>query len=228
MARYTRMQALNAMYEIGLVVVFYHPELEVVKNVAYACADGGARLLEFTHRGTFAQDVFAELERYAARGIPQLILGVGSIVEPHTATHYINNGASFVVSPLLNPEISKVCNRRKVAYSPGCGSLSEIGQAEELGAEIVKIFPGVEVGGPGFVKSIKGPCPWTSIMPTGGVEPTEESLRAWFEAGVSCVGLGSQLVTKDLLDAKDYKGITTTVRETLEIIKNVRGEISSQ
>jgi 2-dehydro-3-deoxyphosphogluconate aldolase/(4S)-4-hydroxy-2-oxoglutarate aldolase len=220
------MQALSAMYETGLVIVFYHPEIEVVKNVAYACAEGGARLLEFTHRGTFAQEVFADLEKYVSRGIPQLILGVGSITEPYTAAHYINNGANFVVSPLLNPEISKVCNRRKVAYSPGCGTLSEISQAEELGAEIVKIFPGREVGGPGFVRSIKGPCPWTSIMPTGGVEPTLDSLRAWFSAGVSCVGLGSQLITKEALDAKDYKDITKRVRETLEIITKVRSEIS--
>jgi len=225
MARYTRMQALNAMYETGLVVIFNHAEIEVVKNVAYACADGGARLLEFTHRGTFAQEIFSELEKYVSRGIPQLILGAGSITEPHTAAHYINNGANFIVSPILNPEISKVCNRRKVAYSPGCGTLSEISQAEELGAEIVKIFPGREVGGPNFVRSVKLPCPWTSIMPTGGVDPTEDSLREWFSAGVTCVGLGSGVITKEALDSKDYKEITKRVKEAVEIITRVKSEI---
>lgn len=224
MARYSRMQALNAMYETGLVVIFNHPEIEVVKSVAYACADGGARLLEFTHRADFAHEVFADLEKYVSRGIPQLILGAGSITEPHTAAHYINNGASFIVSPIINPEVSKVCNRRKVAYCPGCGTLSEISQAEELGAEIVKIFPGREVGGPNFVRSIKGPCPWSSIMPTGGVEPTLESLRDWFSAGVSCVGLGSAVITKEALEAKDYKQITKKVKETIEIIKKVKSE----
>jgi 2-dehydro-3-deoxyphosphogluconate aldolase/(4S)-4-hydroxy-2-oxoglutarate aldolase len=224
MSRYTRMQTLAAMYEVGLVPVFYHPDVEVVINVAKACVKGGARLLEFTNRGDFAYEVFRELEKYCARDLKDMITGVGSVVDPGTASLYINNGANFVVGPLLNPEVARACNRRKVPYSPGCGSVSEIGQAEELGCEIVKIFPGAEVGGPAFVEAVKGPCPWTSIMPTGGVDPTEESLARWFKAGIVCAGIGSKLVTKELLAAKDYDGIAKNVEKTIGIIKKLKSK----
>ena len=170
------MDVLNAMYSTGVVPVFYHPDAEVVAERRPRLRAGGARLLEFTNRGDFAWEVFCELEKFCARELPEMITGVGSVVDAGTATLYINNGASFVVGPVLNADVARACNRRKVPYSPGCGTASEISAAEELGCEIVKIFPGAEVGGPPFVKAVKGPCPWTSIMPTGGVEPTEASL----------------------------------------------------
>jgi 2-dehydro-3-deoxyphosphogluconate aldolase/(4S)-4-hydroxy-2-oxoglutarate aldolase len=217
------MQALNAMYETGIVPVFYHPDAEVVKKVARACALGGVRLIEFTNRGDFAWQVFAELERYCVRDLPEMITGVGSVVDPGTATLYINCGASFVVGPILDEEVARACNRRKVAYSPGCGSASEISRAEELGCEIVKIFPGKEVGGPGFVKAVRGPMPWTSIMPTGGVELSEDSLDAWFKAGVACVGMGSNLITAELLEKQDYPGITANVKRALALVAKARG-----
>jgi 2-dehydro-3-deoxyphosphogluconate aldolase/(4S)-4-hydroxy-2-oxoglutarate aldolase len=146
-------------------------------------------------------------------------MGAGSVVEPGTASLYIQIGANFVVSPVLNPEMAKICNRRKILWVPGCGSLSEISQAEELGAEIVKIFPGSSVGGPDFVKAIKGPCPWTSIMPTGGVEPTVENLRDWFEAGVTCVGIGSNLITKELIQKRDWKGLTKRIAGAVKVAR---------
>jgi 2-dehydro-3-deoxyphosphogluconate aldolase/(4S)-4-hydroxy-2-oxoglutarate aldolase len=185
---------------------------------------GGCPLLEFTNRGDHAWEVFTELERYCARELPELILGVGSVVDPATASLYINCGASFVVGPLLNAEVARVCNRRKVPYTPGCGTLSEISQAEELGSEIIKIFPGKEIGGPGFIKAIKGPCPWVSIMVTGGVEPNEASLKGWFDAGAACVGMGSNLITKELLKAADYQGIGANIRVTLELIRKIRAK----
>jgi 2-dehydro-3-deoxyphosphogluconate aldolase/(4S)-4-hydroxy-2-oxoglutarate aldolase len=211
------------MIDTGMVPVFYHADIEVARKVAAACMAGGCPLLEFTNRGDHAWEVFTELERYAAKELPDLILGVGSVVDPGTASLYINCGANFVVGPLLNPEVARACNRRKVPYSPGCGSATEISQAEELGCEIVKVFPGAEVGGPKFVKAVKGPCPWVSIMPTGGVDSTEASLRAWFEAGVACVGMGSNLITKELLKAKDYDGIAAKVRDTIALIRKIRG-----
>jgi len=211
------------MMETGMVPVFYHPDLDVAREIAAACMAGGCRLLEFTNRGDHAWQVFSELDRYCSLELPELILGVGSVVDPGTAALYINCGANFVVGPLLNPEVARTCNRRKIPYSPGCGSASEISQAEELGCEIVKVFPGKEVGGPGFVKAVKGPCPWVSIMPTGGVESTEASLKAWFDAGVSCVGMGSNLITKELLKACDYQGIAANVRATLDLICKIRG-----
>jgi 2-dehydro-3-deoxyphosphogluconate aldolase/(4S)-4-hydroxy-2-oxoglutarate aldolase len=219
-----RMAVLTAMMEQGVIPVFYHPDVEVCTNVIQACANGGAKCIEFTNRGDFAPHVFLEVTRHFAKADMSVIMGVGSVLDAPTAGIYIANGANFVVGPVLNADVAKVCNRRKIPYSPGCGSASEISAAEELGVEIVKIFPGTQVGGPEFVKAVLGPMPWTRIMPTGGVEPTEESLRAWFGAGIVAAGIGSKLITSELLKAKDYAGIEQKVRDTIALIKKVRGK----
>ena len=197
MARFARLDVLNTMVGTGLVPVFYDGEIEVAKRIVDACAAGGVRCIEFTNRGDFAPFVFKELAAYAAKAKPQVVLGAGSVLDAPTAALYIASGANFVVGPVLNPEVARLCNRRKIAYSPGCGTASEISEAEELGVEIVKIFPGGLVGGPEFVKSILAPMPWTRIMPTGGVEATKESISAWIKAGVAALGIGSNLITKD-------------------------------
>jgi 2-dehydro-3-deoxyphosphogluconate aldolase / (4S)-4-hydroxy-2-oxoglutarate aldolase len=219
-----RMAVLTAMMDQGVIPVFYHPDAEVCKKVIQACADGGAPCIEFTNRGDFASHVFYEVARHFASADPRVIMGVGSIVDAPTAGIYIANGARFVVGPILNVDVAKVCNRRKIPYSPGCGSASEISYAEELGCEIVKVFPGSSVGGPDFVKAVMGPMPWTRIMPTGGVDPDEASIRTWFGAGIVAAGMGSKLITQALLDAGDYAGITAKVRETVDLIKTVRGK----
>ena len=222
MSRFTRIEVALTMKENGMVPVFFHKDIEVCKQVLKACYDGGARVFEFTNRGERAHLVFQELIIWAERETPDMILGVGSIVDAGTTSLYIQLGASFIVSPVLNPEMAKVCNRRKISWSPGCGSLSEISQAEELGAEVVKIFPGSQVGGPGFVKAVLGPCPWSSIMPTGGVSPDEENLTAWIKAGVHCVGMGSQLMVKDEKGNFDITAIKQKTREAIAIIKRLR------
>jgi len=217
-----RMTVLAAMMQQGVIPVFYHPDTEVCIDVIQACANGGAKCIEFTNRGDFAPHVFLDVARHFAKADKSVIMGVGSVVDAPTAGIYIANGANFVVGPLLNPDVAKVCNRRKIPYSPGCGSATEIGYAEELGVEIVKIFPGTQVGGPEFVKAVLGPMPWTKIMPTGGVDPTEDSLKQWFGAGIVAAGIGSKLITAEALKAKDYKGIENKVRETIGLIKKIR------
>ena len=223
MARFERLTVLNTMIDIGLVPVFYHSDAEVAAKVIEACADGGARLVEFTNRGDLAYRVFADLAAYFAKARPEVVLGVGSVVDAGTAALYINSGANFVVGPLFNPDVAKVCNRRKVPYSPGCGSASEIGMAEEAGCEIVKLFPGKEVGGPAFIKSMLAPCPWTKIMPTGGVDSTEESISAWIKSGAACLGIGSNLITKDVVTAGDWEYLTQKVSQCAWWVKKARG-----
>jgi len=222
MAQYTRLEVAAAMKETGMIPLFFNQDIELSKQVLKACYDGGARLLEFTARGDFAHEVFGELVKYATAELPGMILGVGSVTDAAAASLYMALGANFVVTPVFREDIAIVCNRKKVLWSPGCGSLTEIARAEELGCEIVKLFPG-DLYGPKFIKGIKGPQPWTSIMPTGGVSPTEENLKGWFDAGVTCVGMGSKLISKDIIANKDYARLTADVKAAFDIIKKVRG-----
>ena len=221
-----RMAVLAAMIDQGVIPVFYHPDVETCVNVIQACANGGARCIEFTNRGEFAAHTFLDVTRHFAKADPSVIMGVGSIVDAPTASLFIANGAKFVVGPILNAEVARVCNRRMVPYSPGCGSATEISYAQELGSEIVKVFPGESVGGPTFVKNVLGPMPWTTIMPTGGVDPDEASLREWFGAGIVAAGMGSKLITQELLQAGDWAGIEARVRETVDLIRKIRSELA--
>lgn len=221
MARFTRIEVFQEMKKTGMVPLFYHKDVELGKEVLKACYDGGARLLEFTNRGDYAHEVFNKLNKYAEKELPEMILGVGSVTDAGAASLYMQLGANFIVTPVLREDIALVCNRKKVLWSPGCGTLSEIARAEELGCELVKLFPG-DIYGPKFVKGIKGPCPWTNIMPTGGVSPTEENLKGWFNAGVTCVGMGSQLISKDVLANKDFAGLTKLTKDALAIIEKVK------
>ncbi|MDD4226959.1 MAG: bifunctional 4-hydroxy-2-oxoglutarate aldolase/2-dehydro-3-deoxy-phosphogluconate aldolase [Mariniphaga sp.] len=222
MARFSRIDVALKMRETGMVPVFYHADAEVCKKVIKACYEGGVRLFEFTNRGDFATLIFAQINKWAIQECPEMIMGAGSVVDEGTAAMYIALGANFIVAPLIDEGTARVCNRRKIAWSPGCGSVTEINRAHELGAEVVKIFPGSEVGGPGFVQAVKGPLPWTSIMPTGGVSPEEENLKKWFEAGVTCVGMGSKLFPKEVLLREDYNWITQKCKDTLTIIQKYK------
>lgn len=221
MAKYTRIEVALTMEKTGLVPLFYHPDIELGKKVITACYEGGARIIEFTNRGDFAHEVFSALNRYALKELPGLIMGAGSVVDAGTAALYMQLGANFIVTPVFREDIALACNRRKVLWSPGCGTLTEIARAEELGCEIVKVFPGGTYG-PGFVKAIKGPHPWTSIMPTGGVSPTEENLKGWIDAGVTCVGMGSKLITKEALANGDFAAIEQKTKEAISLIQRLR------
>lgn len=223
MAKFARTEVIQTMLEQRLVPLFYHPDVETGKQVLKACYQGGARLMEFTNRGDFAQDVFAALNQYVLKELPELVLGIGSVNDAPTAALYMQLGANFIVGASYREDIARICNRRKVLYVPGCGTLTEIGTAEELGCEFVKLFPG-SVYGPGFVKAIKGPSPWTRVMPTGGVSTDEENLREWFDSGVSAVGMGSDMVSKDIISDKKWDVLEDRVRKTLEFIEGLPGK----
>lgn len=217
MSIFSRLHVYNTMLERPIVPVFYHKDLEVAKAVVKACYDGGIRAFEFTNRGDFAHETFGELNKWTIKNCPEMLLGIGSIVEPATAALFLQLGASFVVGPMMNEEIFKICNRRQVAYIPGCGSVTEMNKAQELGAEIVKVFPAGNVGGPSFVKNLMAPMPWTNVMATGSVEPTEENLSAWFEAGVACVGMGSKLFPSEVIKNGEWHIISEKCAEVIAI-----------
>lgn len=219
--RFSKLQVMTAMKETGIVPVFYHSNIEVAKNVVKACYEGGIRAFEFTNRGDFAHEVFGELVKFAAKECPEMIMGIGSIVDAPTATLYIQLGANFLVGPLFNPDVAKVANRRLIPYSPGCGSVSEVGFAQEAGCDVCKVFPG-DVLGANFVKGLKAPMPWSNLMVTGGVKPEETNLKTWFDAGVMCVGMGSNLFPADLIKAADWAGITKLCADAIAIVKKVR------
>ena len=221
MARFDKIAVMQKIGETGMVPVFYHQNAEIAKKVIKACYDGGVRAFEFTNRGDFAQEVFAECVKFAARECPELALGIGSVVDAPTAALYIQLGACFVVGPLFNPDIVPVCNRRLVPYCPGCGTVSEIGRAQELGCDLCKLFPG-DVYGPAFVKGMMAPCPWTKLMVTGGVAPTKENLTGWIKAGVYCVGMGSKLFPKEEVAAGNWQYVTDKCREALAYIAEAR------
>jgi 2-dehydro-3-deoxyphosphogluconate aldolase/(4S)-4-hydroxy-2-oxoglutarate aldolase len=221
MAQFSKFEVIKAMKETGMVPVFYHKDAEVGKQVVKACYEGGVRVFEFTNRGDFAHEVFIELVKFATVECPQMIMGIGSIVDAPTAALFIQCGANFIVGPLFNPEIAKIANRRLIPYSPGCATVSEVGYAQESGCDICKVFPG-DVLGTAFVKGLKAPMPWSNIMVTGGVKPDEANLKGWFDAGVTCVGMGSNLFPAEVLKAKDWGTITKLCSDALDIIQKVK------
>lgn len=222
MSRYKKHQVLSTIYNTGVIPVFYSQDASLCLDVIRACYAGGIRAFEFTNRGDFAHEAFSALSRAVQLELDGMVLGVGSVINPATADLYIQLGADFVVSPGFVEETAKTCNRRMIPYSPGCGSVSEIVRAQEYGVDLIKVFPGAQVGGPKFVEAVKGPMPWTMIMPTGGVEPTEANLGAWFKAGVCCVGMGSQLITKEILEQRDWATLSKTCADSLDLVRRFR------
>jgi 2-dehydro-3-deoxyphosphogluconate aldolase/(4S)-4-hydroxy-2-oxoglutarate aldolase len=221
MARFMRLEVINKLLETGLVPLFYNGEFETAVEIVNACARGGARVVEFTNRGEAAYPVFVELVKHFAKVEPSIILGTGSIIDAPTAALYLAAGANFIVGPSFNPEISRLCNRRKILYIPGCGTENEISTAEEFGAEICKVFPGDTLGA-GFIKAVMAPCPWHRLMPTGGVDATEASIGEWIKAGAAAVGLGSKLITAQAIKAKDYEGIAALTTQCIGWVKLAR------
>jgi 2-dehydro-3-deoxyphosphogluconate aldolase / (4S)-4-hydroxy-2-oxoglutarate aldolase len=224
MAKFSRIEVVLKAQESGVIPVYYHSNPDTFKKVLKASYDGGIRAFEFLNRGDGAYEVFTEVIKYARKEMPELVFGAGTLVDAASTAMYIQAGADFIVSPILNAEMAKVCNRRKILWIPGCATVSEINYAEELGAEICKIFPAGQVGGPDFIKSVKGPCPWSNLMPSGGVEPNEENLSKWFIAGAFCVGMGSQLFKKDIIEKGDFATFQDKIEELVKIIKKIKSK----
>ena len=225
MAHFSRLDVLNELLRIGILPLFYEQDVDTARKTLDACLQGGARVIEFTNRGDFAWRVFSSLAEKLDKENSPVILGVGTIDDAPTAALYIANGANFIVGPTFNPEIVRLCNRRKIPYFPGCGSVTEIAVAEEWGVEICKVFPGQEVGGPGFIKAVHGPRPWSRLMPTGGVSATQESISTWIKAGAAVVGMGSNLINKSRLQKSEFSSITQDIQQTLEWVAEARGSL---
>ena len=222
MSRYRRLEILQMIKQIGFIPIFYHPDKEVCVSVTEACVRGGALLVELVNRSDGLVEIFQEIENHCKKYLPQAVLGVGSIIDEATAALFINQGANFIVGPCFDEGVARLCNKRKIPYIPGCGTVKEIHEAEALGVEICKIFPAEEIGGANFIKAVLGPCPWSSLMPTGGIEPTKKSLEKWFKAGAVSVGIGNSLISKDILAKKNYQLLTQKVKETISIIKELK------
>ncbi|MEM1260736.1 MAG: bifunctional 4-hydroxy-2-oxoglutarate aldolase/2-dehydro-3-deoxy-phosphogluconate aldolase [Bacteroidota bacterium] len=220
MDKINHQRLLNCMHETGLIPVFNHTDSNVAKKVLDACYEGGVRVFEFTNRGKNALAVFGELVTHIQQ-YSDLYLGIGTLFTKANASHFLDEGAHFLVSPALIPEIAHFANQKEVFWVPGCGTVTEMYQALQLGAKLLKAFPG-NVLGPGFIKSVKAVYPKVPIMPTGGVKPTEENLSAWYNAGVHCVGMGSQLFKKDLIESGHFNDLTESVSNTIQTIKKIK------
>lgn len=219
MVKIDKSSVIRKIEETGLIPLFYHADQAVCVKVAETVFRAGCEILEFTNRGECAHAGFSVIVELARRQYPDAIVGVGSICDPFTAAQFITLGADFVVSPCYSEAIARLCNLHQVPYIPGCATLTEIITAAELGIQLFKIFPGGSVGGPEFVKAARGPLPWLKAIPTGGVDTDAESLKSWFDAGVVAVGLGSNLISKDILTARDYAELE---RRAITLLKMVR------
>ena len=221
MARNSSSVVYQRISETPIVPLFFNADLGVAKQVVKACYDGGIRVFEFTNRGVEAPAIFAKLIEFCEKECPDLVLGIGTIYDAKQASEFIQMGADFMLQPFTTPEVGEICAKHDVPWMPGTMTLTEIRNAEVLGAKIVKIFPG-NVVGPGFVKAIKGPMPHSKIMVTGGVEPTHESMKSWFDAGAAAVGMGSQLFPPALIAKQDYQSISKTISDLIHIYKGLK------
>ena len=222
MGRFNKLQTLNYINENKVVPVFYNSDVDISINVMKSLYNGGIKILEFTNRGDFALEVFNELEKYCQKNLPDMILGAGSISDETMANLYISSGSNFIVGPLTNKNVAIACNRKKVPYMPGCLTPTEISEAEELGCDVVKVFPADSVSGPNFIKSVLAPMPWSWIMPTGGVDMEEEGLKKWLSSGVFSVGMGSKLFTKEIIQDKDWALLESQCKKLVETINKIK------
>lgn len=217
---FSKKQITDTMKSTGLVPLFTHDNADDAVQVLKAAYNGGVRVFEFTNRRSNSFDVFSALVKQRVQ-YPDLMLGIGTIMDATTTKKFIDAGADFIISPIMKPEMAEVCKQYDKHWMPGCATLTEIVNAKDLGAEVIKVFPG-SVLGPGFVSSILPVVPDLQLMITGGVEPSESNLSAWFKSGAMCVGMGSQLFTKDILENKDWNKLQKRVSDVLSTIQQIK------
>ncbi len=207
---------IQLMLETKVIPLFYEPNKDIAKKLVDACYAGGARVIEFTNRGEKAEEVFVDILEYSKKNYPELAMGIGSIANAEQANRFMDLGAHFLVSPFIDEDIAKACAQRNMFWTGGCATLTEMNTAHKWGVPLMKAFPG-NILGPAFIKGAKAPCPWLKIMPTGGVKPEEDNLRSWFDAGASCVGMGSRLFVKNPDGSFDYNLITDLLTKSINI-----------
>lgn len=217
---FSKEEVISVMRDTGVVPLFTHDNAEEAQQVVEAAYNGGVRTFEFTNRRANSFEIFSHLIRQRNK-FPDLMLGIGTVMDGPTTQKFIDAGADFIISPILKLEMAEVCRKNGKAWIPGCATLTEIVSARDNGAAVIKVFPG-SVLGPGFVSSIMPVVPDLRLMITGGVEPTKENLTAWFKAGAMCVGMGSQLFTKDILENRNWTLLSQRVAQALELVKQIR------
>ena len=222
MSRFSRLDVYQRMLDEGLVPIFIQAEPDNAAQALAAVAEGGATVCEFTNRSPQALEAFRVAAVHAARHLPQMILGAGSIVDEPTAALFIAHGAEFIVGPSFNERVARLCNRRRIAYIPGCQTATEIATAEEMGVEIVKLFPARAAGGPDFIRQILGPSPATRLLPTSIGEVSAPALAKWFEAGACCVGIGGEVIPPDRIAEGDFAAVSRRVAEVRELVRQAR------
>ncbi|WP_299365275.1 bifunctional 4-hydroxy-2-oxoglutarate aldolase/2-dehydro-3-deoxy-phosphogluconate aldolase [Winogradskyella sp.] len=220
MSRFSKKDIIVAMEETGMIPVFNHTDVSIAKKVLDASYEAGIRVFEFTNRGDNALEVFTELTKHAQK-YEDLVLGIGTIFHTVSAAAFFEAGAHFIVSPALIPEIAEYAYTNNIIYIPGCGTVTEVFRATQLSCEVIKVFPG-NVLGPEFVKATKAVLPHIKIMPTGGVAPTQKNLLAWFNSGVSCVGMGSKLFKVSDFEDDTFASLINKIQDTLMLIKTIR------
>ncbi len=225
MKRASRQQVNELIDQTGFLPLYNPDQLETTQKVLTAAYEGGVRLFELTNRSKNALEIFQQIVPFVNTQLPDLVLGVGTILDEKSAHAFFEAGADFIVSPIIPAEVARYCQSNDICWVPGASTLNEIVHAQQLGADMVKIFPANYLGGPGFVEAIKAPCPWIKVMPTGGVDGSEENLRAWFKAGVRCVGIGSQLFRKDKIEAGNFNSIREETQRITSLIQMIKSKL---
>ncbi|HAS61059.1 MAG TPA: bifunctional 4-hydroxy-2-oxoglutarate aldolase/2-dehydro-3-deoxy-phosphogluconate aldolase [Algoriphagus sp.] len=218
--RNTESPFIKQINQAGLMPIFYHSSEEVCLSILKVAYDSGIRVIELVNRGSEATKIFPSLRKLANQ-LPGLSLGIGTIYHPYEAEEFLEMGAEFIVAPVMNPRLGEYCSRNDVPWVPGCGTVTEIWQAQELGAELVKIYP-ANLLTPEFVPAVHAVLPKIEIIPTGGIEPTLESIKPWFDAGVLCVGMGSQLIRKDWVQSGNYEQLGKAFKQAVNLVEQIK------